>query len=77
MKALIQTLKSSRSLHQIIIIVILSAIAFWFLSKLGIAPVSAAIILLFAKGFIRFIYRLVCILITVAIVLFLIGLLIF
>jgi hypothetical protein len=77
MKALIQTLKNSRSLHKIILIVILSAIAFWFLSELGIAPISAAFILLFMKGIIRFIYRLVCVLITIAVVISLVGLLIF
>jgi len=62
---------------QTIILVLLLAVAFWFLSKMGVQPIWAAVGFFFIKGIIRFIFRIVVMLVSVAIVIalfiFLIG----
>jgi hypothetical protein len=51
-----------------LLLIMLLALCFWILSKAGIQPLLTAIVLVCLKGFIRFVYRLTVMLVSVAIV---------
>ncbi|MDR0700236.1 MAG: hypothetical protein LBG28_13635 [Tannerella sp.] len=55
-----------------VLLIMLLAVCFWVLSKAGIQPLLAAIAIVCLKGFIRFVYRLTVMLVSIAIVISLI-----
>jgi mannose/fructose/N-acetylgalactosamine-specific phosphotransferase system component IID len=59
-----------------IIPIILLATGVWFLFKMGMEPLWAAIAVIILKGFIRFVYRLTVMLVAVAVVISLLTFLI-
>jgi hypothetical protein len=59
-----------------LLLVLLLAAGFWILSKAGIQPLAAAIAIVCLKGFIRFVYRLIVLSASIAIVISLISFLI-
>jgi hypothetical protein len=55
-----------------VFLITLLVICFWILSKAGIQPLLTAIVLVCLKGFIRFVYRLTVMLVSIAVVIALI-----
>jgi len=55
-----------------VILILLLTFCFYFLSKNGVQPLLAAIGIIFIKGFIRFVFRMTVMLVSIAIVIFLI-----
>jgi hypothetical protein len=51
-----------------VILILLLVICFCFLSKMGIQPLWAAIGVVFIKAFVRFIFRITVVLVSIAIV---------
>ena len=52
----------------ITILVLLLAISFYFLSKMGIQPLWAAIGFVFLRGIVRFVFRITVMLVSIAII---------
>jgi hypothetical protein len=54
-------------------VVIVTLLAFYFccLQKMGVGPLAAAFVLIFLKGFIRFVFRITVILVSIAITVYL------
>jgi hypothetical protein len=48
------------------VVITLLAFCFYCLQKTGIEPLAAAIVLIFLKGFIRFVFRIAVILVSIA-----------
>ena len=55
-----------------LITILLLALCFYFLSKNGVQPLLATILIIFIKGVIRFVFRMTVMLVSIAIVIFLI-----
>ena len=74
-KVIFQKAISQKTVRTIGLILLLTGV-FWFLSKMGIQPIWAAIGFFFIKGIIRFIFKIAVMLVSVAIVIALFILLI-
>jgi hypothetical protein len=55
-------------------ILLLLVIGFWFVDKVGLPPLSAAILLIFFRGILRFLFKLICFIVSAAILIFLLSL---
>ncbi|MDR0832611.1 MAG: hypothetical protein LBN93_00235 [Candidatus Symbiothrix sp.] len=54
-------------------ILLLATIGFWFISKAGIPPFAAAFILIFFRGILRFLFKMICFLVSAGILVYLLS----
>jgi hypothetical protein len=55
-------------------ILLLLVIGFWFVDKVGLPPLSAAILLIFFRGLLRILFKVICFIVSTAILIFLLSL---
>jgi hypothetical protein len=60
-----------------ITIVVIASLGFGYLNRHGISPVWTAVLIVLFPGFFRFIYRVICFLVAIAIIIAILGFLIF
>lgn len=62
---------------KVIAIVIIAFFGFSYLNRHGISPVWTAVLIVLFPGFFRFIYKVICFLVAVAVIIGILGFLIF
>lgn len=62
---------------RVIAIAIIALIGFSYLNRHGISPIWTAILIVLFPGIFRFIYRVICLLVAVAVIICILGFLIF
>jgi hypothetical protein len=55
-------------------IALLAVIGFWFIGEVGLPPLTAAILLIFFRGLLRLLFRVICFIVSIAILIFMLSL---